>query len=184
MLTFDAQSTSTSLQFPLEWIFQQGLGGKPLNVYAIYRAASSQSAAYVWPVTTTSQTEAVYLPGRRFFKLACRRQTVTLPSLDGRSLQVSIELMYESLARLSSQDEQRIAGVQKSNLFRLFDLCSFLSLFDSSQVLNRAIDVYNATCSPFLCQSLAWRSIPCALLHPLSHVFLSTCTNAKQRLQR
>jgi hypothetical protein len=137
-------SLSTSALFPLEWIFQQeawmpGISSKPVSVLVVYRdQTSSSSAGYMWPVSVTSQTEAVYVPGKQFFNLACRRQVVTLP-LDGRSLQVAYTLMYEadSGVRQSARNEARI-----------------------EQALNAAIDATNTTCSPQLCASLVWRSIP------------------------
>lgn len=138
-------SFSTSSLFPLEWIFQQegwmpGISSKPVSMLVVYRdASSSASAGYMWPVSVASQTEAVYVPGKRFFNLACRRQIVTLP-LDTRSLQVAYTLAYEAAdsgLRLSAAAEARI-----------------------ERELNAAIDSTNSSCSPNLCASLMWRSIP------------------------
>jgi hypothetical protein len=131
-------STSTAMHYPLAGVVH---AGKPVRMLAIWRnVSSSTSAAYLWPVTTTSQTEATYNPGEFFFHIACRRMLLT-PVLDDRPIQVAVTLMYEATnangRRLDAQAELVI-----------------------EKALNASIDGWNTTCSPYYCLSMLGRHSP------------------------
>jgi hypothetical protein len=137
-------STSLSAYFPLVFGSQSGGAATAVRVLVIYRNESSPtSASYLWPVYTMLASELTYAPGSFFYHLACRREFVP-PFMSGLpGVNVAYTLMYEA----TTSDRTRLDAASEQHIERR---------------LNAAIDAWNTTCVPYLCQaaSSGWWNWP------------------------
>lgn len=128
--TWTFMSTSIGLDFPFYWADSQ-FGSNPVRILVIARNTSNpNSAPYLWPLSTTMQSEVTYAPGQLFMQLGCRRESMrwNSPVLDGGfvNTRVAFTLMYEATTgqqRLDAASELRLEKQLNSSIDAMRDIC-------------------------------------------------------------